>query len=138
MSTREIKVGDRLRWKLAQECDQMRGDDVFVVNAVDRENSLVWDSTGMSWSSVFSHPDDYEHVDEQQSDPVNHSARECHRITNTEAFANAELFAAAPELLACLEELVTLKDTKPHDYEERKAKAWRAAREAINKARGGK
>jgi len=67
-----------------------------------------------------------------------YSARECHRITNTEAFANAELFSAAPELLACLEELVTLKDTKPHDYEERKAKAWRAAREAINKARGGK
>jgi len=35
-----------------------------------------------------------------------YSARECHRITNTEAFANAELFAAAPELLACLEELL--------------------------------
>jgi len=52
--------------------------------------------------------------------------------------ADARLIAAAPELLACLEELVTLKDAKPHDYEERKAKAWRAAREAIDKARGGK
>jgi hypothetical protein len=50
--------------------------------------------------------------------------------------ANASLIAAAPDLLAAIEELVTLKDTKPHDYEERKAQAWRAAREAIKKARG--
>jgi hypothetical protein len=61
----------------------------------------------------------------------------CHvALTNEDAKANANLIAAAPELLAALQELITLKDTKPHDYEQRKIQAWRAAREAIENAIG--
>jgi hypothetical protein len=134
MSTREIKVGDRLQWI------DYKGKVWFTVAKI--EGDYLIDSNDYRWLVTPGNRSQYSHVDppqaEPQADAVNHSARECHRITNTKAFANAELFAAAPELLACLEELVTLKDTKPHDYEERKAKAWRAAREAINKARGGK
>jgi hypothetical protein len=48
--------------------------------------------------------------------------------------ADLRLIAAAPEMLKALKELVTLKDTKPHDYELRKIQAWRAARDAITKA----
>jgi hypothetical protein len=61
----------------------------------------------------------------------------CHvALTNDDCVANARLIAAAPEMLAALHELITLKDTKPHDYEQRKIQAWRAAREAIEKAIG--
>lgn len=49
---------------------------------------------------------------------------------------NARLFAAAPELLRVLTELVELKDTKPHDYEQRKPLAWAQARLAIKSATG--
>jgi hypothetical protein len=54
-----------------------------------------------------------------------------------EHLANARLIAAAPELIAALQLLVTLKDTKPADYEIRKPVAWQAARDAIFKATGG-
>ena len=57
-------------------------------------------------------------------------------VSTPEGEANLRLILSAPELLAAIEELVTLKDTKPHDYEERKFKAWRAARKAIKKAKG--
>jgi len=57
-------------------------------------------------------------------------------VSRSEAIADARLIAAAPELLAALQELITLKDTKPHDYEQRKIQAWRAAREAIENAIG--
>ena len=54
---------------------------------------------------------------------------------------HARLIAAAPDMLAALAELVTLKDdvklADPAEYERRKEAAWVAARDAIAKAKGG-
>jgi hypothetical protein len=50
--------------------------------------------------------------------------------------SNAHAIAALPDILAALQELVTLKDQCPPDYELRKLQARRAAREALAKAKG--
>jgi hypothetical protein len=57
-------------------------------------------------------------------------------VSTPEGEANLRLILSTHCLLAALRELVTLKNTKPHDYELRKVQAWRAAREAIKEATG--
>jgi hypothetical protein len=73
MITREIKVGDRLRWLNAGDKYKQRGDDVFEIGKIDVENQLAWDSRGRLWASVFYSPESYELVDEPQADPATHS-----------------------------------------------------------------
>jgi hypothetical protein len=68
MITREIKVGDKVRWlNASRECRQ-NGNDVFKVAQVSIEEQIVFDFNGNSWVSVFSNPHNYEHVDEPQAD----------------------------------------------------------------------
>ena len=128
MINREIKVGDRLRWI---DPGRKVRDEVFTVARIDGD--YVYDTRDKVYRVLGStYPHNYEHVNEPQADPVNHSAGDCHQITNTEAVANAELFAAAPEMLACLEELMEWicsgYDASIYDIEE-------AAR-VVQKARG--
>jgi len=72
MITRDIKVGDKIRWLNAGCEDKRTGGDVFKVTQVNMDDRVVFDSNGRSWASVFSHPGDFDIVDEPQVDPVNH------------------------------------------------------------------
>jgi hypothetical protein len=67
MITREIKVGDRLRWTDPdRKCDEW-----FTVARI--EGDYVFDTMDKVWrvlGSTYLH--NYEHVDEPQADPVNH------------------------------------------------------------------
>jgi len=69
MINREIKVGDRLRWN---DPDRKERDEVFTVMRVDGD--YVFDANRKCWRVLGStYPHNYEHVDEPQADPVNHS-----------------------------------------------------------------
>jgi hypothetical protein len=68
MIEREIKVGDRLRWLNASRKCRQNGNDVFKVALINIEEQIVFDSSGKSWVSVFSNPDDYDIIDEPQAD----------------------------------------------------------------------
>jgi hypothetical protein len=72
MINREIKVGDKIRWLTASNSAKLSGDDVYEVNAVDRNAAMIWDNRGRSLGNVFCKPENYEHIDEPQADPVNH------------------------------------------------------------------
>ena len=68
MITREIKVGDRLRWV---DPDRKERDEWFTVAQVDGD--YVFDTMDKVWRVLGStYPHNYEHVDEPQADPVNH------------------------------------------------------------------
>jgi hypothetical protein len=73
MINREIKVGDKIRWLTASNSAKLSGDDVYEVNAVDRNAAMIWDNRGRALGNVFCKPENYEHIDEPQADPVNHS-----------------------------------------------------------------
>jgi hypothetical protein len=73
MITRDIKVGDKIRWLNAGCEDKRTGGDVFKVTQVNMDERVVFDSNGRSWVSVFSHPGEFDIVDEPQADTVNHS-----------------------------------------------------------------
>jgi len=69
MITREIKVGDRLRWV---DPDRKGRDEVFTVARIDGD--FVFDTRDKVYRVLGStYPHNYEHVDEPQADPVNHS-----------------------------------------------------------------
>jgi hypothetical protein len=68
MITREIKVGDKIRWLAGPS-----GSNEFVVYEINRTGDSLIDTEGDEWSCVFSRPEQFEHVDEPQADPVNHS-----------------------------------------------------------------
>jgi hypothetical protein len=72
MIEREIKVGDKIRWLGAREESKRVGDDVYEIQSIDLLAKLVWDVRGRVLESVFISPENYEHVDEPQADPVNH------------------------------------------------------------------
>jgi hypothetical protein len=68
MITREIKVGDRLRWI---DPNRKQPDARFVV--AKAEGDYVIDTNGNSWRVAGStYPHNYEHIDESRADPVNH------------------------------------------------------------------
>jgi hypothetical protein len=73
MITREIKVGDKIRWLNASRRCRQNGNDVFKVAQISMEEQIVFDSNGKSWLSVFSNPDDFDIIDKPQADSVNHS-----------------------------------------------------------------
>jgi hypothetical protein len=62
---REIKVGDRLVWK----CRDPKRRREFVVKRIIGDS--VWHKDGY-FITCFSRPEDFEHVDEPPTDPVNH------------------------------------------------------------------
>jgi len=68
MITRPIKVGDRLRWLAGPS-----GSNEFVVYEINRIGDSLIDTEGDEWSCVFSRPEQFEHIDESQADPVTHS-----------------------------------------------------------------
>ena len=69
MITREIKVGDRLRWI---DPDRKERFEWFTVARIDGD--YVFDTIGKVWRVLGStYPHNYEHVDEPQADSINRS-----------------------------------------------------------------
>jgi len=68
MITREIKVGDRLRWI---DPDGIEPSERLCVARIDGD--YVFDNAGKVWFIGKSCRENYSHVDEPQADPVNHS-----------------------------------------------------------------
>jgi hypothetical protein len=87
MITREIKVGDRLR-------HNGNYGEIVVSEIVSDDGGAIRDAYGKLWTGPFVYPDEWQHVDEPQADPVNHpphytrhpSGVECIQITEHMGF----------------------------------------------------
>jgi hypothetical protein len=65
MINREIKVGDRLR--------HVNKQVEFEVRELAPDGRSLWDTVGQVWVGPFVEPEYWQHVNEPQADPVNHS-----------------------------------------------------------------
>ena len=64
MINREIKVGDKIRWL---KCPEDKNPYIFEVYKIVA--GVVVDTTGMNWTILDSHPQEFEHVDSVNHPP---------------------------------------------------------------------
>ena len=88
MISREIKVGDRLRWL---KCPKEKNPYIFEVYKIVA--GVVVDTTGMNWTILDSHPQEFEHVD-SVNHPPHYTAGDIECIDAIRAALGREGFVA--------------------------------------------